>query len=105
MVLAEAGTLELAVAIIGLITTLITTIIAIWKSIKAGNYKQAADDGGKMLDAVAVAVDKIKTGSSSNGARELVSSSLKDMGTKLEDLGLKEKMDAKIKELGLDDKS
>ena len=106
MVLLETvGTLTLITAIVGLLGTLIAGIVAIIKAIQAGKYLQAAKDGGALLQATSAAIDMIKTGTADTAGRYVVEAELKNMGMRLDALGLKETMDAKLKELGLDDRS
>jgi hypothetical protein len=92
------------IAILGSITTIVTTILAIIKHIKAKNYKGAVDEGSKLLQTVASTIDEIKNKTTGDG-RGVVKTALKNAGGVLDSMGLKSKMDAKLKELGLDDKS
>ena len=104
-ILAETGIgASEIIAIITAVLGAISTIIAIIQSIKKGNWKKAATEGGQLLDVAANTIDTIKS-KTDGSARAEVSNALADAGGALNTLGLKDKMDAKLKELGLDDKS
>lgn len=93
------------IALMGAVGTLIASIIAIIKHIKAGKYVAAIEEGDALLQGTVIVIDGIKKGVTTKDSRDALSVGLKDMGKTLGCLGLKDKMDTKLKELGLDDKS
>jgi len=109
MVLLEASSvlqnIELIISIVLALITIGTTIYAIYQKIKAGDYKGAKEEAEKLLGESVKVVDKVKKVTDGMDARVLVKDVLRDHGSSLSELGLKEKMDAKLKELGLDDQS
>lgn len=97
--------LETIVAAISILITLCSTGYAIYQKIKGGKYLEAVVDANAMLGEAAKAIDGIKKESDLTDIRPKVTDVLKGLGSNLDNLGLKEKMDQKLKELGLDDKS
>ena len=93
------------ISIVMALATVCTTVYAIYQKIKAGDFKGAKEEADKLLTEGVRVVDKIKKVTDGMDARCLVKDALKDHGETLDGLGLKEKMDAKLKELGLEDKS
>lgn len=93
---------HLIISIVLALITLATTAYAIYQKIKAGDYKGAKEEAEKLLNEGAKAIDKIKRVTEGTDARYLVRDTLKDHGVKLDDLGLKGKMDEKLKQLDLD---
>lgn len=117
MVLLEASSalqnVYLIIAIIGALVALVTTIWGIVQKIRAGNWKGAAEDAqkagkqlGDLLNHTTHAINKMKMNTVGVGqARSVVRQVLKNTGQDLEAAGLRSAMDAKLKELGLNDKS
>lgn len=106
MVLAfEIGDLNTILTCILLLFTILSTVIAIIYKIKAGDWKGAAEEAGKLTGACAQAIDKIKAKTEGTPARAVVADTLKAQGEELEKAGLKGVMDAKLRELGLGEKS
>jgi len=88
-----------------LILTILSVIIAIIFKLKAGDWKGAAEEAGKLNTECAKALDTIKTKTEGTPARAVVADTLKATGAELEKVGLKGVMDAKLRELGLAEKS
>jgi hypothetical protein len=109
MVLLEASTIlqnvEVIISIVLALITLGTTAYAVYQKIKAKDYKGAAEEAGKLRDEAIKTIDKIKTVTDGMDARHLVKDVLKASGEELGVAGLKGKMDAKVKELGLNEHS
>jgi predicted outer membrane lipoprotein len=105
MVLLEAvDTITLVTAIVGLLGTLIAGIVAIINALKAKKYGEAAKISGTMFDKAAHTLDSLKKRTDGTDARGFVADALVDLGTSAESAGIKDAMDAKLRELGLDDK-
>lgn len=98
-------TIHVVIGVIMLLMTLASMAYAVYQKIKCGNWAGALQEMDSMLTASVKAVDKIKSSTEGSGARILVQDILKDHGESLESAGLKEKMDAKIKDLGLNENS
>lgn len=97
--------LETIVAAVSILITLCSTGYAVYQKIKGGKYLDAVVDANAMLGEVARAVDGIKKEVDLTESRPKITGVLKGLGANLSSMGLKEKMDQKLKELGLDDKS
>jgi len=103
----------LIIGIIASVTALGMTVWGIIQKVKAGNFKGLAADlakAGKQTDDLlghaTSALNQIKVDTSGvENARAIVRKTLKNTGMDLEAAGLKALMDAKLKELGLDNKS
>jgi hypothetical protein len=87
------------------ILTIISIILAIIFKLKAGDWKGAAEEAGKLNTECAKALDTIKNKTEGTPARAVVADTLKATGAELEKVGLKGAMDAKLRELGLAEKS
>jgi hypothetical protein len=100
--LTDIGTiLNLVLAVL----TILSVVIAIIFKLKAGDWKGAAEEAGKLNMECAKALDTIKTKTEGTPARAVVADTLKATGAELEKAGLKSVMDAKLRELGLTEKS
>jgi hypothetical protein len=84
---------ELIIAGIGILCTLVTTGIAVWNHVKAGNWEAVAEEISK-------ATDKLKNKIPAKKRKSI----LKDLGVRLGDKR-KGLLDDKLKSLGLDSKS
>jgi len=84
------------------IVALIGLCIAIYFAIKAGNTSTALLKIGQLFEVAAGVIDAVKD-KSTGDARSLVSSILKDAGKDMDAKGIKDMMDSKLKELGLDE--
>lgn len=109
MILLEASpilsNIEVILSIVVILITMGTTAYAIIQKIKARDFQGAAEEAGKLRDEAIKAIDKIKTTTDGMDARHLIKDVLKSTGENLNVLGLKDKMDAKVKELGLNEQS
>lgn len=84
-----------AIAIIGL-------GIGIYYCIKAGNTSAALHKAGQLFEVAAGLVDAVKKNTTGD-ARSMVAGLLKDAGKDMDAKGIKDLMDAKLRELELDE--
>lgn len=106
MVLAfEMGDVNTILNIVLTVLTIISIILAIIFKLKAGDWKGAAEEAGKLLGTCTKTINTIKDKTEGTPARSIVADTLKAEGAELEKVGLKSVMDAKLREYGLAEKS
>jgi hypothetical protein len=89
--------------LIPLIVALITAATTAYKHMKAKKYAAALKDSETLLSTAVKVIDAFKGESHGSHMRDKVGVILKRAGSQLEEAGLKSKMDAKLKELGVTD--
>ena len=93
--------LDSILAIAGVIATAISSIVALIEHIRAGRSKQARKTAEDIGDLFIETIDSLKDTAPEPERK----SALKDLGAKLDALGLKKSVDDRVRSLGFDDKS
>lgn len=85
------------VAILTALGTLVSSIIALIKHIKAKNYSSALGEANNAGDALMNTIEEFKTACGKAKTKPIMS----DLSSKLETMGLKKNIDKRLEDLGL----